>query len=54
MQTILTFLTMLFAGILLNAENKVEVQTTGFENNTGNAMIALYYSEEILKMEINL
>jgi len=54
MQTILTYLTMLFTGILINAQNKVEVQITGFENNIGNSMIALYNSEEVLKMEINL
>ena len=46
MQTILTYLTILFTGIFMSAQNKVEVQITGFENNMGNAMIALYNSED--------
>lgn len=46
MQTILTFLTLLFTGILLQAQNTIEVAMSGFENNEGTAMIALYDSEE--------
>lgn len=45
MQTILTYLTMLLTGIFMHAQNAVEVRMTGFENNDGSAMIALYDSE---------
>ena len=45
MKKLLTYSAMLLTGIFMSAQNKVEVQITGFENNTGNAMIALYNSE---------
>lgn len=45
MQTILTYLTLLLTGLFMNAQNSVEVRMTGFENNDGSAMIALYDSE---------
>jgi len=45
MQTVLTYLTMLLTGIFMHAQNSVEVKMTGFDNNDGSAMIALYDSE---------
>ena len=57
MKKLLTYSAMLLTGIFMSAQNKVEVQITGFENNTGNAMIALYNSEnnfleDLFKSEI--
>ncbi len=46
MQIVLTYLTLLFTGIMLQAQNNVEVSMKGFDNNEGKAMIALYDSEE--------
>ena len=45
MQTVLTYLTLLLTGILMHAQNSLEVRMTGFENNEGSAIIALYDSE---------
>jgi uncharacterized protein (DUF2141 family) len=57
MKKLLTYSAMLLTGIFMSAQKKVEVQITGFENNTGNAMIALYNSEnnfleDLFKSEI--
>ncbi|RMA64714.1 DUF2141 domain-containing protein [Ulvibacter antarcticus] len=46
MQTILTYLTLLCTGLILQAQNTVDLKITGFENNDGQAMIALYNSED--------
>ena len=46
MQTILTYLTLLLTGLIMHAQNTIEVSMSGFDNNDGTAMIALYDSEE--------
>jgi len=46
MQTILTYLTLLLTGLLMHAQNTIEISMSGFDNNDGKAMIALYNSEE--------
>ena len=46
MQTILTYLTLLLTGLLMQAQNTIEISMSGFDNNDGLAMIALYDSEE--------
>lgn len=46
MQTVITYVTLLLTGIIMHAQNTVEVSMLGFENNDGTAMIAIYDSEE--------
>ena len=46
MQTVITYVTMLLTGLILQAQNTIEVTMTGFSNNDGQAMIAIYDSEE--------
>ena len=46
MQTVITYLVILFMGMMLQAQvNTVVVEITGFSNNDGNALVALYDSE---------
>lgn len=46
MQTVITYVTLLLTGIIMHAQNTIEVSMLGFENNNGTAMIAMYDSEE--------
>ncbi len=46
MQTVITYVTLLLTGIIMQAQNTIEVSILGFENNDGTAMIAIYNSEE--------
>ena len=46
MQTIITYLTLLLTGLFMHGQNTIEVSMSGFDNNDGTAMIALYDSEE--------
>ena len=46
MQTIITYLTFLLTGLFMHGQNTIEVSMSGFDNNNGTAMIALYDSEE--------
>jgi uncharacterized protein (DUF2141 family) len=42
MQTIITYLAIIFGSILMNAQNTVEVTITNLSNNDGNVKIGLY------------
>jgi len=46
MQTFISYITLLLTGIIMQAQNTIEVSMLGFDNNEGTAMIALYNSEE--------
>ncbi len=46
MHTIITYLTLLLTGLFMHGQNTIEVSMSGFDNNDGTAMIALYDSEE--------
>ncbi len=46
MQTVLHFLTLLLTGMLLHAQNTVEVTMTHFDNNDGKAKVGLYNTAE--------
>jgi uncharacterized protein (DUF2141 family) len=46
MQTIITYLTLLLTGLIMQGQNTIEVSISGFDNNDGNALIAVYDSEE--------
>lgn len=46
MQTITTYFTLLLTGLFMHGQNTIEVSMSGFDNNDGTAMIALYDSEE--------
>lgn len=52
MQTVLHFLTLLLTGMLLQAQNTVEVTMTHFGSNDGKARVGLYdQSEDFLNKE---
>jgi len=42
MQTVLTYLTLLLTGMLLHAQNTIEVNMSGFESNDGTVVVGLY------------
>ena len=46
MQTIITYFTLLLTGLFMHGQNTIEVSMSGFDNNDGTAMIAVYDSEE--------
>lgn len=46
MQTIITYFTLLLTGLFMHGQNTIEVSISGFDSNNGNAMIAVYDSEE--------
>lgn len=46
MHTVLTYLTLLLTGMLLQAQNTIEVNMTGFETNNGTLVVGLYDSKE--------
>jgi uncharacterized protein (DUF2141 family) len=53
MQTILTYLTLTFTAFILNAQNTIEVEMTGFNSNEGKVLVGLYDSEvTFLKKEM--
>ena len=45
MQIVLTYLTLLLAGMVLHAQNTIEVNMTGFDSNQGTVMVGLYNNE---------
>jgi Uncharacterized protein conserved in bacteria len=45
MQTVLTYLTLLLTGMILHAQNTIEVNMTGFDSNDGTVMVGLYNDE---------
>lgn len=45
MQTVLLYLTLLFTGVMIQAQNTVEVSITDFDSNDGFVYISLYDSE---------
>lgn len=45
MQTVLHYLTLLLTGVLLHAQNTVEVTMTNFSNNDGSVRVGLYNRE---------
>jgi len=45
MQTVLLYLTLLFTGIFIQAQNTVEVSITNFDSNDGIAYISIYDNE---------
>lgn len=52
MKTILLFLPLFLTAMVLNSQNTIEVYISGFENNTGKALIGLYNTENnFLKKE---
>ena len=46
MQTIITYLTLLFSAMMLTAQTSITVTITDLSSNDGNVMVALYDSEE--------
>jgi uncharacterized protein (DUF2141 family) len=46
MQTIITYFTLLLTGLFMHGQNTIEVSMSGFDNNDGTAMIAVYDSKE--------
>ena len=42
MQTVLTYLTLLLTGLLLHAQNTIEVNMTGFDSDDGTVVVGLY------------
>ncbi len=45
MQTVLTYLTLLLSGFLIQAQSTIEVEITGFDSNDGIVMVGLYNEE---------
>lgn len=45
MQTILTYFAMLLTGLILQAQNTITVNISGFESNKGTVMVGLYNEE---------
>ncbi len=54
MQTILTYFTLLLTGVLLQAQNTINVEMSGFESNDGKAKVALFNDEETFLRGSNL
>ncbi len=46
MQTVLTYLTLLFTGVMLTAQSSITVTITNLDSNDGKLMVALYNSED--------
>ena len=46
MQIVLTYLTLLLTGMLMQAQNTIEVNMTGFGSDQGTVMVSLYETEE--------
>ncbi len=45
MQTVLTYFAILLTGLLLQAQNSIAVNITGFKSNQGSVMVGLYNEE---------
>ncbi len=45
MQTILTYFALLLTGMILHAQNTIEVNITGFDSNKGEVKVGLYNKE---------
>ena len=45
MQTVLTYLTLLLTGMILHAQNTIEVNMTGFDSDQGIVSVGLYDNE---------
>lgn len=46
MQTVLTYFTLLLTGVLLQAQNTINVEMSGFESNNGKAVVGLFNEEK--------
>ena len=53
MQTVLTYFTLLLTGILLQAQNTINVEMSGFESNDGKAVVGLFNEEETFLRDAN-
>lgn len=53
MQTILTYFTLLLTGILLQAQNTINVEMSGFDSDKGKARIGLFNEEKTFLRESN-
>jgi uncharacterized protein (DUF2141 family) len=52
MQTVITYVTLLLTGILMHAQNTIELSMSGLENNQGTVKTGLYNAEgDFLKKE---
>jgi len=46
MQTVLTYLALLLTGLILQAQNTLEVNLTGFDTNQGTVLVSLFDNKE--------
>lgn len=53
MKTILSYFTLFLTGVLLQAQNTINVEMSGFESNNGKASIGLFNEEETFLREAN-
>ena len=53
MQTVLTYFTILLTGFLLQAQNTINVEMSGFESNDGKAVVGLFNEEETFLRDAN-
>lgn len=53
MKTILSYFTLFLTGVLLQAQNTINVEMSGFESNNGKASIGLFNEEENFLREAN-
>ena len=53
MKTILSYFTLFLTGVLLQAQNNINVEMSGFESNKGKASIGLFNEEETFLREAN-
>ena len=53
MQTVLTYFTLLLTGVLLQAQNTINVEMSGFESNDGKAVVGLFNEEKTFLRDAN-
>lgn len=53
MQTVLTYFTLLLTGVLLQAQNTIHVEISGFDSDEGKASIGLFNEEETFLRDAN-
>ena len=53
MKTILSYFTLFLTGVLLQAQNNINVEMSGFESNKGKASIGLFNEEQTFLREAN-
>lgn len=53
MQTVLTYFTLLLTGVLLQAQNTINVKISGFDSDKGKASIGLFNEEETFLRDAN-